>query len=66
MALFYTAIRRDSVSLLRFHFLSYIRVFSCEISLVCRLKYPYRFFLPIFVQLIPVLFLLFIIIIIII
>ena len=44
MALFYTAIRRDSVSLLKFPFLSHVQVFSCEISLVCRLKFPYNSF----------------------
>ena len=44
MALFCTVIGRDSFSLLRFPFLSHIDVFSCEISLVCCLKYPYRCF----------------------
>ena len=34
------AIRRDSVSLLRCPFLYHVQVFSCEISFVCRLKYP--------------------------
>ena len=38
MALFWAAIRRDSVSLLRFLFLSHTRVFSSKTSLVCRLK----------------------------
>ena len=42
MALFYAAIRRDSVSLLRFLFLSHVQVFSREILLDCHLKYPYR------------------------
>ena len=37
MALFCAAIRRDSVSLLRFRFLSLVQVFSCEI-LLSRLK----------------------------
>ena len=47
MALFYAAIKRDSVSLFRFPFRSHVQVFSCEISPVCRLKYPYScFFLP--------------------
>ena len=32
-----SAIRRDSISLLRFLFGSHVLVFSCEISLVCRL-----------------------------
>ena len=45
MALF-CAIRRDSVSLLKFPFLSYVQVFSCEISTVCRLKCPYSCFSP--------------------
>ena len=38
--LFYDTIRRDSVSLLRFPFLSYFQVFSH----VCRFKYLYSFF----------------------
>ena len=41
MELFCVAMRRGSVSRLRFHFLSHVQVFSCEISLVCRLKYAY-------------------------
>ena len=36
MALFCVAIRKDSISLLRFPFLSHVQVFSCEISLICR------------------------------
>ena len=44
MALFCAAIRRDSVSLLRFPFLSHVQVFLCEISLICRLKCPYSCF----------------------
>ena len=44
MALLYAAIRRDSVSLLRFPFLRLVQVFSREISLVCRLKDPYSCF----------------------
>ena len=40
MALFYAVIRRDSVFLLRFPFLSDVRVFSREMSLDCRLKRP--------------------------
>ena len=39
------AIRRDSVSLCRFIFLSHIYVFLCAISLRCRLKYLYSYFL---------------------
>ena len=37
MALFCAAIRRDSVSLLKFPFLSHVLVFSCEMSLFSRL-----------------------------
>ena len=40
MALFCAAIRRDLVFLERFSFLINVQVFSCEISLVCRLKCP--------------------------
>ena len=40
MALFCAAMKRDSVCLLRFPFLSYIHVFSCEMSLVIRLNSP--------------------------
>ena len=43
MALFCAAIRRDSVSLLKFLILCYDQVFLCEITLACRLKYPYSF-----------------------
>ena len=55
MALFCVVIRIDSVSLLRFPFLSPVQVFLSEI---CRMKCPYRcfsfhfYFLVIFVQLI--------------
>ena len=49
MALFCAAVRRDSDSLLKLPFLCHIQVFSCEMSLVCRLKCPYSCFLPIFV-----------------
>ena len=38
------AIRRDSVSLLRLPFLYHVQVFSCDISLVCRLKCSYSCF----------------------
>ena len=41
MALFCVAIRRDSVFLLKFLFLWYVPVFSCETLSVCRLKYQY-------------------------
>ena len=44
MALFRAAIRRDSVSLLRFPFLIHVKVFSCRISLVSCLKCPYSCF----------------------
>ena len=40
MAWSYTAIRRDSVSLLRFPFLSQVQVFLCEMSFIRRLKRP--------------------------
>ena len=44
MALFWDVIRRESVSLLRFLFISHIHVFSSEMSLVSRLKRPYNCF----------------------
>ena len=44
MALFCAALRRESVSLLRFPFISYVQDFSCEISLVCHLECPYSSF----------------------
>ena len=40
MALSCAAIRRDSVSLLKFSFLSYVSVLSCEILLISRLNCP--------------------------
>ena len=40
MTLFCAAIRKDSVSLLRFSFLSHVQVFSCEMSLISRFKRP--------------------------
>ena len=43
MVLFYAFVRRDSVSLLRFPFLSHVKVFLSEISLCC-LKCPYHCF----------------------
>ena len=57
MTLFCAAIRRDSVFLLRFPFLSHVQVFSCEILLIRRLKViiiiiiiifftPYGIFIP--------------------
>ena len=57
-ALFCIAIRKDSVSLLRYSHI-YVHFFSCEISFVCRLICPYSdfssdfYFLAIFVLLIP-------------
>ena len=50
MALSCAAIRRDSVSLLRFPFLSQVQVFWCEILFISRLKRPYSCFSPIFVS----------------
>ena len=44
MVLFCGAIRKDSVFLSRFHFRRHAQIFSYEISLVCRLKYPYSCF----------------------
>ena len=44
MALSCAAVMRDSVSLLRFPLLSHDQVFTCAISAVCRLKYPYSCF----------------------
>ena len=66
MALFCVAIRGDSVSLLRYLFLSHVHVFLCEISLFCRLKCPYSLFfhfcfLVIFVLLILMLSVLFLV-----
>ena len=47
MALFFVAIKRDSVSLLRFPFHSHVHVFLFKMLLVCRLKQPQScFFLP--------------------
>ena len=43
MALLCAAIRRDSVSFLKFPFLSHVQVFSCEMSFISRLK---SFFFP--------------------
>ena len=49
MTLFSAAIRRDSVSLLRFPFLSHAHFFSSEMSLFSRLKIHRVVFLAIFV-----------------
>ena len=71
MALFHAAVGRDSVSLLMVKFLSHVQDFSSEISLVCRLKYPYSsfssyfYFLVIFVLLMHVLRVLFLVVVII-
>ena len=40
----FAAIKRDSLSILRFSLLSHGHVISCAISLVCYLKYPYSWF----------------------
>ena len=40
MVLFCAAIMRDSVSLLKFPFLSHLQVFSCEMLFIRHLKYP--------------------------
>ena len=40
IALFCAAIRRSSVYLLRFLFLSHVHIFSCEMLLISRLKRP--------------------------
>ena len=61
MGLFYAAIRRDSVSLKMFPFLSHVQVLSCEILFVYRLKYLYSCFSSHFcflVILVPLMFLL--------
>ena len=44
MALFCAAIRRDSVSLLKFPFLSHVQVLSCGMLLISRLKRPWSCF----------------------
>ena len=44
MAFFYAAIRRQSISSLKFPFLNYVQFFSFEISSICLLKYPYSWF----------------------
>ena len=40
MSLFYAAIGRDSISLLKFPFLSHVQVFSYEMSFISRVKRP--------------------------
>ena len=42
--LFCAAIRRDSVSLLKFPFLSHVQVLSCEVLFISRLKTPIELF----------------------
>ena len=44
IALFCAAIRRDSVSLLKFPFLSHVQVLSCEMLFISRLKRPWSCF----------------------
>ena len=44
MALFCAAIRRGSVSLLKFPFLSHVQVLSCEMLFISRLKRPWSCF----------------------
>ena len=44
MALFYAAVWRDLVPLLRITFYSHVQVFMCEMSSVCCLKYSYSYF----------------------
>ena len=44
MALFCAAIRRDSVSLLKFPFLSHVQVLSCQMLFISRLKRPWSCF----------------------
>ena len=44
MALFIATIRRDSVSLLKFPFLSHVQVLSCEMLFISRLKRPWSCF----------------------
>ena len=48
MALFCAVIRRDSVSLLRFPFLSHVKVLSCEMLFISRLKRPWSCFPSLF------------------
>ena len=48
MVLFHAAIKRDQVPLLKLPFLSDVQVLLRKILSVCRLKYPYSFFLPIY------------------
>ena len=43
-ALFFAAVRRDSIFLLKFPFLSYVHVFSCEMSFLSCLKRPWSCF----------------------
>ena len=44
MALFCAAIRRDSVSLFKFPFLSHVQVLSCHMLFISRLKRPWSCF----------------------
>ena len=44
MALFCAAIRKDSVSLLKFPFLSHVQILSCEMLFISRLKRPWIYY----------------------
>ena len=44
IAFFCADIKRDSISLSKLLFVGHLQMFSCEISFVCRLKYPYSNF----------------------
>ena len=44
MMLFNATIRRDSISFFRLPYRRYVHVFSCAISSICRLKYPWNCF----------------------
>ena len=48
MTLFCATISRDSISYFIFFFRWYVQIFSCAISLVCRLKYPYSYLSALF------------------
>ena len=44
IVLFCAAIRRDSVSLWKFHFLSHVQILSCEMLFISSLKRPYYYY----------------------
>ena len=57
--LFCAAISRDSVSLLKFPFLSHVQVLSCEMLFISRLKclwscFPSHLYFPVFVNLLSI------------